>query len=93
MHSWLFVRILPTATVKMVDKGRNHRIKETYSFLILNEIFHLSLSFGLLHDKGDDDSNATCIKVRDETCKLLSMTIPDALGNIAARLESQKIVS
>jgi hypothetical protein len=27
----------------------------------------------------------------EETCKLLSMMVSDALGNIATRLESQKI--
>jgi hypothetical protein len=30
MHSWLFVRILPTAVVKMVNKSQ---INETYSLM------------------------------------------------------------
>ena len=79
MHSWLFVRILPTAVVKMVDQSQ---INEAYSLM---KFSILSLSLSLLHDL-----KSTCIQVRG-TCKLLPMIVPDALGYIATRLESQKI--
>jgi hypothetical protein len=50
MHSWVFVRILPTTVVKMVDKSL---INETYSLM---KFSNLSLSLSLLHD-----SESTCI--------------------------------
>ena len=79
-HCWLFVRILPAATVKMVDKSW---INETYSLM---KISILRLSLTQLHDL-----KSTCIQM-EETSKLLSMIVPDALGNIETRSESQKIV-
>jgi hypothetical protein len=55
MHSWLFVRILPTAVVKMVEKSRIH---ETYSLMNFST---LSLTLILLHDL-----KLTCIGVRGD---------------------------
>jgi len=54
MHLWIFALLLPTATVKVVDKSR---INETYSLM---KFSILSLSLSLLHD-----SKSTCIGVRE----------------------------
>jgi hypothetical protein len=54
MHCWKFARIIPTATMKLVDKSR---INETYSLM---KFSILSLSLSLLHDL-----KSTCIGVRE----------------------------
>ena len=55
MHLWIFAWLLPTATVKVVDKSR---INETYSLMKFSS---LSMSLRSLHA-----SKLTCIQVRGE---------------------------
>jgi hypothetical protein len=81
MHGWNFVIILPTASVKMVKK------KQDISNIFFNKISPLEIE--LLWSLRPRHRNTN---QWEETCRLLSMMVLDALESIATRSVRPKII-